>query len=132
MKRILVPVGCRSDAGLSAPVIKRLREHFIVDTISLSPQNFGQSYDWMDRRLCLHEHMEPYDLVFITGDRVEMCAAAAAAFHNKVPIAHFYAGVMPGCTVGKNSIVGAGSVLTTSVPDNEVWYGVTAIFRRKV
>jgi GDP/UDP-N,N'-diacetylbacillosamine 2-epimerase (hydrolysing) len=90
----LIPQGCRSDIGLSAPVIKRLKKYFIVDTIQLSPQYFGQSYDWVERRLNLHTHMEPYDLVFITGDRVEMCAAAAAAFHNKVPIAHFYAGVV--------------------------------------
>jgi len=94
MKRILVPIGCRSDEGLSAPVIRRLREHLIVDLINLSPQNFGQSYDWIDRRISLHENMEPYDLIFITGDRVEMCAAAAAAFHNKIKIAHFYAGIV--------------------------------------
>jgi GDP/UDP-N,N'-diacetylbacillosamine 2-epimerase (hydrolysing) len=88
MKRILVPIGCRSDEGLSAPVIKRLREHFEVMALQLEPQNFGQSYKIVDY------WCRDYDLVLITGDRVEMCAAAAAAFHNKVPIAHFYAGVI--------------------------------------
>jgi UDP-N-acetylglucosamine 2-epimerase len=90
VKRILVPIGCRSDEGLSAPIFRRLAEPFAPEIIRLSPQNFGQSYKWVDRRLNLTD----YDLVFITGDRVEMCAAAAAAFHNKVPIAHYYAGIV--------------------------------------
>lgn len=92
MKRILVPIGCRSDEGLSVPVIKRLKAAgFDVGVLQLFPQDFLKSYaatdDWFD------EHGRP-DLMFITGDRVEMCAAAAAAFHNKVKIAHFYAGVV--------------------------------------
>ena len=90
MKRICVPIGCRSDMGLSAPVIKRLKEHFEVILCQLAPQDFGESYRLMQQRL----YWQPCDLVFITGDRVEMCAAAAAAFHNKVKIAHFYAGIV--------------------------------------
>jgi len=31
--------------------------------------------------------------------------------------------VVPGCTMGKNSVLGAGSVLTKSIPENEVWAG---------
>jgi len=34
--------------------------------------------------------------------------------------------VLPGCKVGRNSIVGAGAVVTRDVPDNEVWAGVPA------
>ena len=34
--------------------------------------------------------------------------------------------VLPGVTVGENSIVGAGSVVTDQVPDNELWAGVPA------
>lgn len=90
MKRILVPIGCRSDEGLSAPVIKRLREHFITLPVDLAPQDFLTSYQLIDA-IC---KADPPDLILITGDRVEMCAAAAAAFHNKVKIAHFYAGVV--------------------------------------
>src|SRR5512133_1010317 len=40
--------------------------------------------------------------------------------------------IMPGVTVGENSIVGAGSVLTTNVPDDQVWYGSPAKFRREI
>lgn len=32
--------------------------------------------------------------------------------------------LMPGCSVGKNSIIAAGSIVTKHVPDNEVWGGV--------
>lgn len=39
--------------------------------------------------------------------------------------------VMPGVTVGHDSIIGAGSVITTNVPPGEVWYGSPAKFRRK-
>jgi hypothetical protein len=90
MKRICVPIGCRSDEGLSAPVIKRLKEHFIVDVVHLTPQDWVAAHITMECAI----HMYKPDLVFITGDRVEMCAAAAAAFHNKVKIAHFYAGIV--------------------------------------
>ncbi|PSB08086.1 hypothetical protein C7B62_17950 [Pleurocapsa sp. CCALA 161] len=34
--------------------------------------------------------------------------------------------VLPGCAIGKNSIVGAGSVVTKSIPNNQVWAGVPA------
>jgi hypothetical protein len=90
MKRLLAPQGCRSDKGLSDPVIKRLREHFDVVLLDLIPQQFGASYSLTEAML----HETRPDLVLITGDRVEMCAAAAAAFHNKVKIAHFYAGIV--------------------------------------
>ncbi len=34
--------------------------------------------------------------------------------------------ILPGCAIGKNSIVGAGSVVTKSIPANEVWAGIPA------
>lgn len=34
-------------------------------------------------------------------------------------------------TIGKNSIVGAGSVVTKNIPPNEIWAGVPARFIRK-
>lgn len=37
--------------------------------------------------------------------------------------------VMPGVTIGENSIVGAHSFVRGNIPPNEVWYGVPAIFR---
>jgi len=35
------------------------------------------------------------------------------------------------CTIGNNSIIGAGSVITKDVPDNEIWAGNPARFIKK-
>lgn len=40
--------------------------------------------------------------------------------------------LMPGCSVGKNSVVAAGSVVTKRIPDDEVWGGNPAHFIMKV
>lgn len=40
--------------------------------------------------------------------------------------------IMPGVTIGKNSIVGAHSFVTKDVPDNTLVYGVPAKFIRKI
>jgi acetyltransferase-like isoleucine patch superfamily enzyme len=31
--------------------------------------------------------------------------------------------VLPGCSIGNNAVVGAGSVVTKSIPANEIWVG---------
>lgn len=36
--------------------------------------------------------------------------------------------ILKGVTVGSNSIIAAGSVVTTNIPDNEIWGGVPARF----
>lgn len=40
--------------------------------------------------------------------------------------------VLEQVTIGENSIVAAGAVVTKDIPDNEVWAGVPARFIRKV
>ena len=40
--------------------------------------------------------------------------------------------IMPGVTVGRNSVVGAYSFVIVDIPDNELWFGVPAIFIRKL
>lgn len=37
--------------------------------------------------------------------------------------------ILPGIRIGKNSVIGAGSVVTKSVPEKEIWFGNSA--RRK-
>lgn len=39
-----------------------------------------------------------------------------------------YSLLMPNCSVGRNSVIAAGSIVTKHVPDNEVWGGVPASF----
>jgi len=40
--------------------------------------------------------------------------------------------ILCGLSIGKNSMIGAGSIVTKSIPDNELWYGNPAKFIRKI
>lgn len=40
--------------------------------------------------------------------------------------------ILGGITIGENSMIGAGSVVTKDVPDNEIWFGNPARFERKI
>lgn len=40
--------------------------------------------------------------------------------------------IMGNIIIGKNSIIGANSLVTTNIPDNEVWVGSPAKFLRKI
>ena len=40
--------------------------------------------------------------------------------------------IMPGVTIGQNSVIGAYSFVTKNIPDNELWYGIPAKFVKKI
>jgi len=40
--------------------------------------------------------------------------------------------IMPGITVGENSIVGAYSFVTKNIPNNELWLGIPVSFSKKI
>lgn len=40
--------------------------------------------------------------------------------------------ILPGCSIGTNSVVAAGSVVTRSIPSNELWAGIPARFVRAI
>ena len=91
-----MPVGCRSDAGLSAPIIKRLKTAEWCECIDvyLIAANYKESYEKIDRYLDFERNRKKPDLILCVGDRTEMAAAARAAFDNHIPIGHVYAGAL--------------------------------------
>ena len=40
--------------------------------------------------------------------------------------------IMPNVTIGENSIIAAYSFVTKDVPDNEIWAGIPAKFKKKI
>lgn len=40
--------------------------------------------------------------------------------------------IMPNVTIGENSVVAAYSFVTKSIPDNEIWAGIPAKFKKKI
>lgn len=40
--------------------------------------------------------------------------------------------ILGGITIGKNALIGAGSLVTKDVPDNQLWYGNPATFKRNL
>ena len=40
--------------------------------------------------------------------------------------------IIAGHTIGKNVMIGAGSIVTKDIPDNELWFGTPAKFFRKI
>lgn len=40
--------------------------------------------------------------------------------------------IMPGITIGENSVVGANSFVDKQVPDGEMWLGIPAKFYKKI
>jgi UDP-2-acetamido-3-amino-2,3-dideoxy-glucuronate N-acetyltransferase len=40
--------------------------------------------------------------------------------------------ILGGVTIGENAMIGAGSVVTKDIPDNELWVGNPARFVRKI
>ena len=87
----------------------------------------------------------PYDIIIEKGVRLTVGCAIVTHFMNsqsgtytrgKVVIKeNAYLGmntlVVKPVTIGKNAIVGAGSIVTKDIPDNEVWAGNPARFIKK-
>ena len=40
--------------------------------------------------------------------------------------------LLKGCSIGENSIVGAGSVVTRKIPANQIWGGNPAVFIKEI
>lgn len=93
---ILIPIGCRSDEGLSKPIIKRLEkcEWCVCHTLELEPAKYIESYGLTQECIDQFSVYGTFDIVLITGDRIEMMVCAQCCFLNNIKIAHFYAGIL--------------------------------------
>ena len=86
-------------------------------------------------RQCIINTKASVDHECILGDGVEIGPGATLCgsvhMHNNSWVA---AGstVLPRLTIGEDSIIGAGSVLTKDVPSKSIWFGVPAKFVRSV
>jgi len=40
--------------------------------------------------------------------------------------------IMPGVTIGENSVIGSYSFVTKNVPKNEIWVGIPAYFKKSL
>lgn len=102
--RVLIHVGCQLTTGIT-----------IEDDVFIAP-HLSTTND--KKMVHSRRHIHPFVC--------ENCLIKRAA--------RIAAGVilLPGITIGENSIVGAGSLVTKDIPDEEVWFGVPARFVRKV
>lgn len=64
-------------------------------------------------------------------DPIEQVKTAPIVIKDNVFIGA-YSIILKGVTIGKNSIVAAGSVVINSIPDNEIWGGNPAKFIKKI
>lgn len=78
-----------------------------TDNHSLDPQDRLNGLDWINKKT---SPIVIKDNVFIGA----------------------YSFILKGVTIGENSIVGAGSVVTKDIPDNEIWAGNPAKIVRKI
>lgn len=87
--RVLVPIGSRSDKGLSKPIIKRLQEDDFFDVHTIILSDYDESFHYTDSVLA-----NTFDIIICTGDRMEMFASSLAAFFRNIPVVHIYAGIV--------------------------------------
>lgn len=59
------------------------------------------------------------------------CFVKAEHFVLRLIFVGAYSILMPNCSIGKNSIVAVGSIVTKRIPDGEVWGGIPAKFIMK-
>ncbi|MDH3324154.1 MAG: UDP-N-acetyl glucosamine 2-epimerase [Candidatus Peregrinibacteria bacterium] len=87
--KILLFINCRSDDPLTQPMLRLLEndDFFSLNIQTLYSGNFHKNYN-----MC-NQIMNDLDCVLIMGDRIELTAAACAAFHNNVPIIHYGSGI---------------------------------------
>ncbi len=89
IKTIGILTGCESDIHLSRPVALELEKLGMISVnIKLSQNNIIDSYHAAN----YYYSKGKYDFILAVGDRTEQMGGVLAAFQNKTPIGHLYAG----------------------------------------
>lgn len=86
---IAVLTSCESESHLSEPIIKEIENLDMSPyRVHLTQNDIIDSYHKAD--FCFRSYK--YDFVLAVADRPEQMGGVLAAFHNKIPIGHLYAG----------------------------------------
>lgn len=89
IKKVGILTGCESDVHLAQQICTELDKLYIAPTyIDLTQNNIIDSYH--KANYCFKN--SKYDFVLAVGDRTEQVGGVLAAFQNKIPIGHLYAG----------------------------------------
>jgi UDP-2-acetamido-3-amino-2,3-dideoxy-glucuronate N-acetyltransferase len=90
---------------------------FLCDGITLEDNVFvGSSVSFMNNEFPRSKEYKLYQKTLIRRNASIGCGAV----------------ILGGITIGENAMIGAGSVVTRDVPDNELWTGNPARFLRKI
>ncbi len=109
-----------NNVGMTAPAITAFRNVTIEDNVML-----GRSVQIYDTDF----HSLDYS-IRISGGKEGAISKPITIKEGAFIGAHCI--ILKGLTIGRHSIIGAGSVVTKNVPDNEIWAGNPARFIRKV
>lgn len=102
-----VTISCHQKITIGNNVLLGVGAHIRdSDNHSLNPMDWNTPKDWLNKKTA----------EIIIEDNVFIGA---------------YSFILKGVTIGQNSVIGAGSVVTRSVPEGEIWAGNPAKFIRK-
>lgn len=89
MYNIGIVTSCESERHLSLPIHKELYNIGCVpNLITIDQNNIPASYRTTNNAI----HSKKLDFILAVADRPEQVGSVLAAFHNKIPIGHLYAG----------------------------------------
>ena len=111
-----------NNVGMSSTAIVCMSKVTIGDNVKLGGNVV--IYDTDFHALDAQQRLDPY------ADAQERKNLAVELKENVFIGAH--STILKGVTIGSNSIVGAGSLVSRSIPDNEIWGGNPAKFIRQI
>ena len=129
MKKIIMKIRLMLMSPKKRALFMKRKMHFVGNNVLLFTTNFGTE----PYLISIHDNVVcAAGVKFITHDvscfNMSRLLEMDGSFDKVGSIELFensfigaYSILMPNCSVGKNSVVAAGSVVTKHIPDNEVW-----------